>query len=142
FALLNVAGADAGITCWETKYHYRTWRPETAIREADANADFIPNMASPAFPSYTSGHSTYSAAMSRMLELFLGTDEVEFTTTSDGLPGAVRTFQRLSDAREEVGMSRVWGGIHVMSDNLEGQRAGIKIADWVFEQALLPIVPQ
>ena len=149
FALLNIAGADAGIACWETKYFYSTWRPETALREIDSklnpaaqpNPGFIPNMASPAFPSYTSGHSTYTAAMSRILELFLGTDEIDFTVTSDGLPGAVRTFSKLSDARREVGMSRVWGGIHVMSDNLEGQKAGLKVADYVFEHSLKPATP-
>lgn len=146
FALINIAGADAGITCWETKYFYSTWRPETALREvtpainpaAQANPEFIPNMASPAFPSYTSGHSTYTAAMSHMLELCLGTDDVAFTVTSDGLPGAIRTFEKLSDARREVGMSRVWGGIHVMSDNLEGQKAGLKVADYIFNHALAP----
>ncbi|HEY0945410.1 MAG TPA: phosphatase PAP2 family protein [Opitutaceae bacterium] len=146
FALLNIAAADAAISCWETKFHYRTWRPETALREADpaSNArfeprpDFIPNMVSPAFPSYTSGHSTFSAAASRVLERFFGTDEIEFTTTSDGLPGAVRTFRRLSEAREEVGMSRVWAGIHTMSDNLAGQQAGLAIADWVFDRKLQP----
>lgn len=147
FALLNIAGADAGITCWETKYYYSTWRPETAIREiepednpeAERNPEFIPNMASPAFPSYTSGHSTYTAAMSRMLERCIGRDEVEFSVTSDGLPGVVRHYEKLSDARREVGMSRVWGGLHVMSDNIEGQKAGIKVADWIFEHALQPI---
>lgn len=147
FALLNMAGADAGITCWETKYHYRTWRPETAIREvtpesnpaAKANPNFIPNMASPAFPAYTSGHSTYTAAMSRMIERCIGRDEVSFSVASDGLPGVVREYEKLSDARREVGMSRVWGGIHVMSDNLEGQKAGIKVADWIFEHALQPL---
>ena len=149
FALLNIAGADAGIACWETKYFYSTWRPETALREIDpklnpdakANPGFIPNMASPAFPSYTSGHSTYTSAMSRVLELFLGTDDIEFSVTSDGLPGAVRTFTKLSDARREVGMSRVWGGIHVMSDNLEGQKAGLKVGDYVFEHTLRPVNP-
>ena len=35
-------------------------------------------------------------------------------------------------------MSRVWAGIHFMSDNLEGQKAGLKIADWVFDHALPP----
>src|SRR5690606_32553158 len=58
FAFINLAGADAGIVCWETKFFYNTWRPETAIREiepghnanAQANPEFIPNMASPAFP--------------------------------------------------------------------------------------------
>ena len=147
FALLNMAEADAGISCWETKFFYRTWRPETAIREinpginpaAQPNPDFIPNMGTPAFPSYTSGHSTFSAAAARVIERFFGTDDIEFTVTSEGLPGAVRTYRKLSDARREIGMSRVWGGIHVMSDNLEGQKAGLRIADWVFDHALLPL---
>lgn len=146
FALLNMAGADAGISCWDTKYHYSTWRPETALREitkeinphATPAPDFIPNMGSPAHPDYTSGHSTFSGATSRLLERFFETDEIEFTTTSDGLPGAVRTFKRLSDARMEVGMSRIWGGIHTMSANLSGLDAGIKVADWVFENTCQP----
>jgi len=147
FALLNIAEADSAISCWDTKFFYRTWRPETAIREIDPkvnpmakpNPEFIPNLASPPFPSYSSGHSTFSAAGARMLAHFFGTDDIEFTTTSDGLPGAVRTFKKLSDAQREAGMSRVWGGIHVMSDNLEGQKAGVKIADWTFENALTPV---
>jgi hypothetical protein len=146
FALLNFAGADAGIACWDTKFFYNTWRPETAIRELDPALnphhtlvpDFIPNMASPAFPSYTSGHSTFSAAASRILERFFKTDDIEFSVRSDGLPGVVRSFKKLSEARNEVGMSRVWGGIHTMSDNIEGQAAGIKIADWTHDNALQP----
>ncbi len=35
-ALINVAMADAGIAIWESKYHYKFWRPVTGIREADA----------------------------------------------------------------------------------------------------------
>jgi hypothetical protein len=147
FALLNFAEADAAICCWDTKFFYRTWRPETAIRELDSklnpNAvprpDFIPLMVSPAFPSYTSGHSTFSAAASRLLERYFGTDDIEFTVTSDGLPGAVRSFKKLSAARDEIGMSRIWAGIHFMADNLEGQKAGVKVADWVFENALQPL---
>ncbi len=147
FALLNVAGADAGMTAWETKYHYNIWRPENAIREmeksinphAKPNPDFIPNMESPAFPTYTSGHSCYTAAMTRMIEHCIGRNEVEFTAISDGLPGVVRKYTSLSDARWEVGMSRVWGGIHTMSDNIEGQKAGIAVADWIFENALRPL---
>src|SRR5690606_40931738 len=108
---------------------------------AQANPEFIPNMASPASPSYTSGHSTYTAAMSHMLSLCIGTDDIEFTATSDGLPGVIRSYKKLSDARREVGMSRVWGGIHVMSDNLEGQKAGIQVADYIFAHALQPLAP-
>ena len=51
----------------------------------------------------------------------------------------MRTFKKLSDAQREAGMSRVWGGIHMMSDNLEGQKAGVKIADWTFANVLQPL---
>jgi hypothetical protein len=147
FALLNLAEADAGISCWETKYYFNFWRPENALRELDPKLnpnivnkpDFIPNMASPPFPSYISGHSTFSAAGARMISLCIGTDDVDFSVTSDGLPGVVHTFKKLSDAQREVGMSRVWGGIHTMSDNLEAQKIGVKVADWVFSHALGPV---
>jgi hypothetical protein len=147
FALLNMAEADAAIACWDTKYFYNFWRPETALRETDPklnpdipnNPNFVPNLASPSFPSYTSGHSTFSAAGARTMALFFGTDDIEFSVGSDGLPGAVHTFKKLSDAQIEAGMSRVWGGIHTMSDNLEAQKMGVKIADWVYANALLPV---
>jgi len=147
FALLNFAEADAGIACWDTKFFYRTWRPETAIRELDPKLnpfaqprpDFIPNMGSPAFPSYVSGHSTFSSAGSRVLERFFGTDDIEFTVTSDGLPGAVRKFKRLSACRNEIGLSRLFGGIHVRVDDVEGQKIGRKVADWAFENALVAL---
>jgi hypothetical protein len=147
FALLDLAEADAGISCWETKFYYNFWRPETALRELDPKLnpqvqnkpDFIPNMSSPPFPSYTSGHSTFSAAGARIIALFIGTDDIEFDVTSDGLPGVVHHFKKLSDAQREVGMSRVWGGIHTMSDNLEAQKVGVAIADWVYTNALLPV---
>ena len=121
--------------------------PENGIREMDRkinplvvlNADFIPNMAAPAHPDYTSGHSTFTGAATRLLERWFGTDDIEFTTTSDGLPGAVRTFRKLSGCRNEIGLSRVYGGIHVMVDNVEGQKVGLKVADWAFENALVAL---
>jgi hypothetical protein len=147
FALLNIAEADGAIQCWETKYFYSAWRPETALRELDAktnpsvsaNPGFIPNMASPPFPAYTSGHSTFSAAGARSLELFFGTDDMDFSVTSDGLPGVVHSFKHFSDAQREAGMSRIWGGIHTMTDNLRAQEAGVAIAEWVFSHELLPV---
>jgi hypothetical protein len=147
FALLNMAEADVGITIWETKFFYSLWRPENAIREMDTslnpnakpNPDFIPNLTSPSFPAYTSGHSGFSAAAARTLALFFGTDDIPFSVGSDGLPGVIHAFDKLSDAQHEAGMSRVWGGIHTMSDNLEGQKQGTEVADWVYTHALLPL---
>jgi len=36
-------------------------------------------------------------------------------------------------------MSRVWGGIHSMTDVMEAQKAGFKVGDWVFDHALPPV---
>ena len=149
FALLNLATADAAISCWDTKYFYRTWRPETGIRELDPKLnqymtpkpDFIPLMSTPAFPSYISGHSTFSGAAARILERFFGTDDIEFTVTSEGLPGAVRTFKKLSACRDEIGESRLFGGIHVKVDDVAGKAAGLQVANWVYDHALLPLAP-
>jgi hypothetical protein len=146
FALLNFALADAAIACWDAKYHYLTWRPETALRELTPalnphftpHPNFIPLMTSPAHPDYVSGHSTYSAAAARVLARLLGRDEIAFSTTSDGLPGVVRQFRSLSQARDEIGMSRIFGGIHTMSANVAGQRTGEQVADWVLAQMLPP----
>ncbi len=149
FALLNMATADAAIACWDIKYFYSTWRPETGIRELTPqlnqhmtpNPNFIPLMMTPAFPSYVSGHSTFSAAGSRVLERYFGTDDIEFTTTSEGLPGAVRSFKKLSECRNEIGLSRLYGGIHVKADDVQGQATGRKVGDWVVEHALQPAKP-
>ena len=42
-ALVNVAMADAGLACWDTKYREEFWRPITAIRqgESDGNPDTL-----------------------------------------------------------------------------------------------------
>ena len=38
-ALLNMASNDSLVASFWTKYHYKLWRPETAIREADLDAN-------------------------------------------------------------------------------------------------------
>src|SRR5207245_10062185 len=78
FALLNIALADAAIVSWDCKYVYNYWRPITAIQEADTdrNQDTIadpawtPLLATPPFPEYTSGHSTFSGAAAAVLAFF------------------------------------------------------------------------
>lgn len=147
FALLNFAAVDAFISAWDTKFFYNTARPETALRELDAKtnpyiqqrADWIPNMASLPFPSYPSAHMTFTAAATRVIALYFGTDDIAFSTTSDGLPGAVRSYKKLSAAADEVGMSRIYGGIHTMFDVTAGKDVGVKIGDWIYAHALQPL---
>lgn len=151
FALLSLAQADASIVCWETKYRYNLWRPVTAIQRADedgnpateADPSWDHYLVSPPFPEYTSGHSTFSKASAQVLTHFFGTDAITFTATSDSVPGVTRTYHSLAACADEVGMSRIYGGIHFMFANREGKRCGARIADFVtanyfLENATLP----
>jgi len=142
FALLDVTMADAGIVCWDTKYTYGLWRPEDAIRLADtdgnpatvADPTWTPLLISPAFPEYTSGHSTFSASAAEILALFFGTDQIPFETTAgfDVLPGITRSYDSLSQAAMEAGISRIYGGIHFDFSNIAGRECGQSIADYIF----------
>ncbi len=146
-AQMNIALADAGILCWKAKYTYNYWRPITAIREADTDGNaatgvdpaWTPLLGTPPFPEYTSGHSTFSGAASAVLIQFFGTDEIAFAASSDDAPGIIREYTRISDAAAESGMSRIYGGIHFMSGNLEGLKCGARIGNYVGRRLLKPI---
>jgi hypothetical protein len=140
FALLNLALADAAIFCWECKYRYRLWRPVTAIRlsETAPVRDWAPLLDTPPFPSYTSGHSTFSGAGAAILAKFFNSDGVEFTVGSDGFPGAERSFKGFWEAAREAGRSRIFGGIHYECDHREGLALGKAIAEEIFRTRLLP----
>jgi len=145
FALMSLAQADAAIVCWEAKYRYNLWRPITAIRRADEDGNSATEkdaawdhyLAAPPFPSYMSGHSTFSKASAQVLTHFYGTDAINFIATSDSLPGVVRSFSSLAVCADEVGMSRIYGGIHFQFDNVEGKLCGQKIGDYITANFLL-----
>jgi membrane-associated phospholipid phosphatase len=145
FALLNLALADAAIVAWDCKYVNNFWRPVTAIRAADTDGNpattpdttWTPLLVTPAFPSYTSGHSTFSAAAAAVLGNFFGTDQVPFTTGSDALPGVTRSFAGFAAAAAEAGQSRIYGGIHFQFDNQEGLASGRALGQFVSRNFLL-----
>ncbi|NJR54628.1 MAG: phosphatase PAP2 family protein [Acaryochloris sp. CRU_2_0] len=146
FALLNLSLADAGIAAWDTKYTYNSWRPITAIQQGavdgnpltTADPNWQPLIATPPFPAYVSGHSTFSAAASTILADAFG-DHYGFTTTTFGLPGVERQFTSFSQAADEAGMSRIYGGIHFMADNTVGLTLGRNVAGYVLDNFLKPI---
>lgn len=150
FALLNIALADAGIATWDAKYAYNFWRPVTAIPQADldehpgtqADPGWTPLLVTPSFPEYVSGHSAFSAAAATVLSLFLGTDHVSFTAISDSVPGVVRSYTSFQAAADEIGMSRIYGGIHFLSGDLDGINLGRVIGKYVNDHFLLPVEDQ
>ena len=147
FALHNIAQADAAIVSWDNKYAFDHWRPVTAIPAADtdgndateADAEWLPLLNTPPFPEYTSGHSTFSGSASKVLELFYGNDDIAFSTSSDGLPGIVRNYTSFSQAADESGKSRIYGGIHWQYANEDGLSSGRALGAYVFNNYLAPI---
>jgi hypothetical protein len=108
---LNRAEEDAAIACWATKYKYFFPRP------SQVDKDIKHSLSIPNFPSYTSGHSTFSAAAALVLGHYFPKDSV-----------------RLKKLANEAGMSRIYGGIHYFCDNEGGKMCGEKIGklavDW------------
>jgi hypothetical protein len=96
---------DAGIACWDTKYYYYTPRPQQFGVKTSVG---LPN-----FPSYTSGHSTFSSAAATVL--------------SSIFPDKANTFDAQA---KEASNSRVYGMIHYRVDCDMGLVHGKKIGDF------------
>ena len=147
FALLGLAQADAAIVTWEGKYRYNFWRPVTAIRRADedrnpgtvADPAWDSWLAAPPFPDHPSGHSTFIKAAATVLALFHGTDRMTFSARSDSLPRVVRRYDSFAACADEVGWSRILGGIHYEFSNRDGKWSGDRIARHVVAHHLLPV---
>jgi hypothetical protein len=135
FAMANLAGADGAIACWNDKYYWNFWRPITAIHEADrdgnpatvADANWTPLFATPPFPEHPSGHTCISGAVVKTLRHFFGTDKVSFSTFST-FSNSTRSFDRFSDAIEEIVDARVSAGIHFRTADDQGYVIGRKVA--------------
>ena len=158
FALLNIAMADAGIASWDAKYHYDMWRPIDAIRQADQDGNagttsdpsWIPLLKTPPFPTYTSGHSTFSGAASAVLTNLFG-NNVAFDSQSDGHLAAeqrpldpsqivTRHFNNFNEAAEEAGLSRIYGGIHFRFDDTAGRSLGDEVGNAVVARLLHRVI--
>jgi len=142
-ATLNLAIADAIISCWDAKYHFEFWRPVTAIPlgDTDGNAgtiedpDWTPLIVTPAFPEYTSGHSSASSAAAAVLVDYFG-DDTLFFLDSPAAPDWVRIFPSFSAALDEVADARVFAGIHFRTACHDGRIVGSEVADYILENLM------
>lgn len=112
------------------------WIPATSWMPYQ-DAEFI----TPPFPGYPSGHSTFSAAAAAVLAWHFGGDEIpggplefvappgQFLSYERG-PGweTVLRWARFSQAADQAGRSRLWGGIHPWFDDLPGRAVGQRVA--------------
>jgi hypothetical protein len=147
FALLNLAGADAFIASWDSKFAYNQWRPVTAIRAADSDGNpdtvedplWTPLLVTPPFPDYIAGHTTFAGAAQKVLEDIFGKHPgVVITLTSAGAPGVVETYSSFGDIADGVVDARVWGGIHWRTSSERGLEVGQQIGRWAVRRFLKP----
>jgi hypothetical protein len=105
-SLTNMAMMDARICYWDCKYHY------CYIRPYQVDSNITTPVGKPNFPSYTSGHSAFSASAAEVLSYIF--------------PDKKKEIQAMA---EEAGISRLYGGIHYRFDIENGIKTGIKIGD-------------
>jgi len=146
-ALLNMAISDGLVTVMETKYHYRFWRPETAIhngaadgnRRTEGDAAFTPFITTPCFPSYPSAHATGSYAARAILARIFGEHRHAIELASPAVPDAQLEYDSLEEITDDIDDARVYGGIHFRFDQRAGARQGDEIAGYIYKKLLRPL---
>ena len=151
-------GRHAGLTVGRTVIYAWPGQPANITNQHSGAKWFLPeiwmpyqkaNFVTPAFPGYTSGHSTFSRSAAEVLTAITG---------SAYFPGGMGTFTAPSntflsfeqgpsqavqlqwgtyyDAADQAGLSRLWGGIHVSVDDLTGRITGSQcgLAVWALAQ--------
>jgi membrane-associated phospholipid phosphatase len=112
-ALLAMAEMDAAIVCWDTKFFYFNPRP-SQMNPKIKSLTGVPN-----FPSYISGHSTFSGAAARILGHFI--------------PERAAAYDAMA---EEAGRSRFVGGLHYdKSDCKVGLEVGRNVGNYAIQRA-------
>jgi membrane-associated phospholipid phosphatase len=111
YALMHLAAMDAYIACWEAKYVYFEIRPT----QADPTISTVVGV--PNHPSYPSGHSCTSGAAAEVLARLF--------------PDA---RSQVFDLADDIGIARMWGGVHYRIDVSVGLSLGKTVADYVASQ--------
>jgi hypothetical protein len=127
------------------------WRPFHGAQTFDGSL-WIPYQLStfptPPFPEYISGHSTFSAAGAQILKLFTRSDDfgdsvtfpVGSSKTEPGLTPeqeVTLSWDTFTDAANQAGISRRYGGIHFELADLVGRATGRLVADQAWKKALM-----
>ena len=140
-----MALADGYIGSFDTKYHYRYWRPVTAIRAADADGnpprsadpDVDAAATTPPIPDYDSAHAVEGgAAAAGVPASSSGPTASRSAPAASPLPAGstcndaapvTRSYASFTQAAEENGLSRILVGFHFRKAVHEGIQHGRQI---------------
>ncbi len=164
-AMVNVVGADMGMSVLHAKYHYLFWRPATAIDPSAVTEDgfgpvpgyddgnpatveqtgWRPLLTTPNHPEYPAAHGVVTSAMAEVFSTFLGTNQIDLDihgfdpTGPAGNLNAVRHFDTPNDLRHEIIDARLWAGLHYHFSSVAGVVLGRKVADFDLRHAFRPV---
>jgi hypothetical protein len=148
--MINEVGADAMIAMMDAKYHYLFWRPVTAIDPTSVTTDgfgpvpgfddgnpatvekpgWRPLLATPNHPEYPSAHENISSAIVEVVSRVLGTNAINIDVQGGPTLTETRHFATANDLRTEVGLARIWGGLHYRFSVQAGEALGRQVADY------------
>ena len=131
-----MAMADALIGCFQWKYKdvnggpvTNTERPITYIRGVMGHTNWNAKFNTPPHPDFPSGHSTTAGAAEIIFTNLFGENYAFINHTYDYLNMPPQTYSSFSDMAEQIGMSRVYAGIHTRHVCEAGRTQGQKIAE-------------
>jgi hypothetical protein len=165
FFILNNALLDSSIAAWDIKRVTDSIRPVSVIRflfgpdkkikawagpglgvQVISCKDFRSYLPTPPFSTYISGHSAFSATAAEILRLFTRHDDFVYSYTA--APGSsliepgltpsrsiTISWSTFTEAADQAGLSRRYGGIHFESDDMVGRTVGRLVAAEVWKKA-------
>lgn len=148
-AMGDMVGADAGIACMDSKYHYLLWRPITAIRNADqdgnpattAAPNWTPLLTTPNHPEYPAAHGCVTSAEADVFQNALKTSAIGIN-----IPGATggattlttsRHYNTVDDLRKEIVEARIYAGLHYRTSGEAGVTLGHEVGGWTLKHFFL-----
>jgi len=143
-AVVRLAFMDALIAVWDGKYHYVSWRPITAIRQADSDGDpltapdpnWTPLLPTPPHPEYLSGHAGLMGAVVEALTAYTGAGPgTPFTLTNPNMPGVTRTYGYWGQMKQEMIDARVWAGFHFRTTDVLSAEVGSRITRYIIQKS-------
>jgi hypothetical protein len=143
-ALLNMASNDSLVASFWTKYHYKLWRPETAIFEGDFDGNartdgdttYVPYILTPCFPSYPSNHGSASNGAAEILRRVYGEGGHAITMANSGAPGVTIHYTTFKQITDDISDARIFGGIHFRFDQEAGSDLGRDIGTFIYKHNL------
>nr|PNR28652.1 hypothetical protein PHYPA_029245 [Physcomitrium patens] len=98
---------------------------------------FTPFLRTPPHPEYPSTHSTAAGSWAKVLARYLSVGISQhissYSVATEGYPLPLRTYNTLEAAAVEVGVSRIYGGVHFRKAVEDGIKLGVDIGDYVWD---------